>query len=81
LPRNLLLLLFVVAAAVCLASQIAVVRAVLSGRAPGLSRRPAGRWAEMAWVVIPAIGLVAVLIATWLRIAPDQAASPLSVLS
>jgi hypothetical protein len=81
LPRNLLLLLFVLAAAVCLMSQFAVVRAVLSGRAPGLSRRAAGRWAEIAWVVIPAIGLVAVLILTWLRIAPDQAAAPLSVLS
>jgi hypothetical protein len=79
--RNLLLLLFALAAAVCLVSQFAVLRAVFSGRAPGLSRQPAGHWAEIAWVVIPAIGLVAVLIATWVRIASDQAASPLSVLS
>jgi hypothetical protein len=81
LPQNLLLLLFVLAAAVCLVSQVAVIRAVLTGRAPGVSRRAAARWAEIAWVIIPAVGLAAALIATWLRIAPHQAASPLSFLS
>ena len=52
MPQNLLLLLFVLAAAVCLVSQVAVIRAVLTGRAPGVSRRAAGRWAEIAWVIL-----------------------------
>ena len=68
LTRNLLAVLFMLAAASCLFGQFAVVREVFAGRAPGVSKRPAVRWAEIAWVLIPAAGLLAVLIATWLRV-------------
>jgi hypothetical protein len=81
LTGNLLIVLFLLAAAACVAGQFAVVREVLAGRAPGVSRRPAGRWAEIAWVLIPAVGLVAVLIATWMRISPPPDAGSLGFLS
>lgn len=70
---NLLLVLFLLAAAVCVAGQFAVVREVFAGRAPGVSRRPATRWAEIAWVLIPAAVLLAVLVATWVRISASGA--------
>ena len=79
LTRNLLAVLFVLAAAACLAGQFAVVREVLAGRAPGVSNRRAVRWAEIAWVLIPAAALVAVLIATWMRIVTASEATSLGV--
>ena len=76
LTRDLLLVLFLLAAAVCLAGQFGVVREVLAGRAPGVSRRPGARWADIAWVLIPAVALLAVLVATWMRISAPE--SPLA---
>lgn len=57
--------LFLPAAAVALISQLAVLWAVIAGRAPASSRRPTARWAEIAWVVLPTLALIAVLYATW----------------
>jgi heme/copper-type cytochrome/quinol oxidase subunit 2 len=57
--------LFLPAAAVALISQLAVLWAVVAGRAPASSRRPTARWAEIAWVAIPTVVLLAVLYATW----------------
>lgn len=81
LTRNLLAVLFLLAAALCVGGQFAVVREVLAGRAPGVSDRPTARWAEVAWVVIPAAGLIAVLVATWLRIFPAPDAGAFGFLS
>ena len=58
-------LLFLPAAALALVSQLAIVWAVLAGRAPASSRRPSARWAEIAWVVLPTLALIAVLLTTW----------------
>jgi len=57
--------LFWFAALVCVASQLAVIVAAISGRTPGMSRTSSGRWKEIAWVVLPAIVLIVVLAATW----------------
>ncbi len=63
--RSSLNALFWLAAVVCVTAQLFVVRDVVAGRAPGRSRAPSARWKEIAWVVIPALGLLAVLLATW----------------
>jgi len=57
--------LFLPAAAIALVSQLAVLWAVIAGRAPASSRRPSARWAEIVWVVLPTLALLAVLWATW----------------
>ena len=63
--RPIALTVFWILAAVCSASQVAILRAVIAGRAPAASRRRVARWAEVAWVVIPTVALVALLVATW----------------
>lgn len=68
------LLLFWIAAAVCVAGQVAVLRAMAAGRAPGTSRRPVARWTEVVWVVLPAVILGVVLAATW-RAVDERAAA------
>lgn len=61
--------LFFPAAVLALVSQLAIVWAVLAGRAPASSRRPIARWAEIAWVVLPTLVLIAVVLATWTLLA------------
>ncbi|HEX9564435.1 MAG TPA: hypothetical protein VF981_10710 [Gemmatimonadaceae bacterium] len=57
--------LFLPAAAIALVSQLAVLWAVVAGRAPASSQRRSARWADIAWVVLPTLVLIAVLLATW----------------
>ncbi len=73
---------FWVAAVACLVAQVAIVRSVLVARAPAREAHsgagPAGppaprRAAEVAWAVIPALGLALVLVLTWRAV---QAAAP-----
>lgn len=57
--------LFFPTAAVALISQLVVLWAVLAGRAPASSSRRIARWAEVTWVVLPTVALLALLWATW----------------
>ena len=58
MPSN--LIVFWVAAAVCLVAHLGIVRSVFRGRQSG------GRWAaDATWVVVPALGLALVLVWTW----------------
>lgn len=61
------LLIFWLGALASLGAQVAIVRAVFAGRGQGAAERTV-RWREIAWVVTPALMLLAVLIATWMRI-------------
>jgi hypothetical protein len=65
MSRSALLVIFWVAAAVSVTGQLAVLRAVLAGRAPAASSRRGARWAEVAWAVLPTMVLVTVLVWTW----------------
>lgn len=67
---------FLIAAGVALVCQGIVVQAVFAGRAPASSSRPSARWAEVAWVLIPALVLVTVLAVTWLRVVEPVAVVP-----
>ncbi|NUQ11493.1 MAG: hypothetical protein HUU26_04060 [Gemmatimonadaceae bacterium] len=71
-------LLFLIAASIALVCQGALVYAVLAGRAPASSPRPGARWAEVAWVVIPSLLLLAVLVATWIGIMEPVAVIPVA---
>ena len=66
-PHGLLDALFVVAAACILVAQIMIVRAVLRSlpvtHAPGSV--PVRRSSELAWTVLPAVGLALSLIVVW----------------
>jgi heme/copper-type cytochrome/quinol oxidase subunit 2 len=63
-----LLILFWIAVAICAIGQLAVLRSVVTGRAPGAlapdaaRRRRAG---EILWAVVPACMLAVVLVLTW----------------
>lgn len=69
---------FWVAAVICAVAQVAIVRSVFVARAPlgaddgsppssspGAPIGPPRRAAEVAWAVVPALALVAVLVLTW----------------
>jgi heme/copper-type cytochrome/quinol oxidase subunit 2 len=75
--------LFWVAVACCVFAQLAIVRSVLragarasvpheaDARDPGLRPLPRSRRVmELLWVLIPALGLAAVLVATWRTMPP-----------
>ena len=68
--------LFFPAALIALVSQLAVVWSVVAGRAPASSTRTAARWAEVAWVIIPTMFLLATLYLTWNRMAEPVAVAP-----
>lgn len=70
--------LFLFAAAAALFSQLVIVRSVVAGRAPASSPSRGARWAEIAWVLIPTIALVAILYLTWGRLAGPVALAPIS---
>jgi heme/copper-type cytochrome/quinol oxidase subunit 2 len=66
-------LLFWVAAICCLVAHAAILRSVLRVSAPSdksISTRR--RLTEIAWAVVPAIGLAAVLVTTWRGIVTRQ---------
>jgi hypothetical protein len=50
----------------------------LLGRAPASSPGRGARLAEIAWVVIPTLALIAVLALTWTRIAEPVAVAPVN---
>jgi heme/copper-type cytochrome/quinol oxidase subunit 2 len=68
--------LFFAAAGVALVCQLAVLQAVVAGRAPASSPGRTARVAEIAWVVIPTIVLLALLFMTWRQLGPPVVLSP-----
>lgn len=66
--------LFSLCAAVCVIAEIAILRSLLFGRARAAERSATGplsdairarRPAEIAWAILPAVGLLFVLYLTW----------------
>lgn len=70
--------LFLPAAAIALLAQLVVLRSVITGRAPASSPGRSARLAEIAWVVLPTIALIAVLVLTWNRLGAPIAVAPIS---
>jgi heme/copper-type cytochrome/quinol oxidase subunit 2 len=68
--------LFFPAAAVVLICQLAVLYSVVTGRAPASSPGRRARFAELAWVVLPTIALLGVLILTWARMGQPVVVAP-----
>jgi heme/copper-type cytochrome/quinol oxidase subunit 2 len=59
---------FWIAAACCVVAQLALVRSAIRSPMTGASDmevRMPRRWSEVAWTIVPAIGLVFLLAATW----------------
>ncbi|HEX6316329.1 MAG TPA: hypothetical protein VFZ73_15775 [Gemmatimonadaceae bacterium] len=71
-------LIFLPAAAVALIAQLAIVRSVLLGRAPASTPGLGARFAEIAWVVLPALALIAVLFLTWSSLGEPVAIAPVN---
>ena len=70
--------LFLLAATVALVAQLAVLRSVIAGRAPASSPGRTARLAEIAWVLIPTIALIATLFFTWNRMGQPVAIAPVN---
>lgn len=70
--------LFFLAAAVALTAQLAVLWSVIAGRAPASSPRRSARLAEIAWVVLPTITLIAILLLTWERLGEPIVVAPMA---
>ena len=68
--------LFFPAAAVALVCQLAVLYAVLIGRAPASSPGRTARIAELAWVAIPTIALLGLLFLTWRQLGQPVVLAP-----
>jgi heme/copper-type cytochrome/quinol oxidase subunit 2 len=74
---------FWVAAVACAVAQVAIVRSVFVARPPADGPAgadaprpaPARRGPEVAWAVLPALALAAVLVFTWRAMHPAPAAS------
>ncbi|HEX9085541.1 MAG TPA: hypothetical protein VF836_12455 [Gemmatimonadaceae bacterium] len=66
--------IFWVAAVACVIAEVAILRSTFAAQRPNRSELvPASsRSAELAWAVIPALALCAVLVATWQRIDARQ---------
>ena len=69
------------AAVVALVAQFYVLWAVLAGRAPASTPGRRARFAEIAWVVLPTVALIAVLVLTWNRLGDPMAVNPVSGVS
>ena len=61
-----------------LVSQLAVLRSVIAGRAPASLPGRAARFAEITWVLIPTIALMATLFFTWNRMGQPVAIAPVN---
>jgi hypothetical protein len=70
--------LFLLCATVALVAQLAVLRSVIAGRAPASSPGRTARLAEIAWVLIPTVALIAMLLLTWNRIGVPVAIAPVN---
>jgi hypothetical protein len=68
--------LFLPAAAIALLAQLAVLRSVIAGRAPASSPGRTARLAEITWVLIPTVALIATLFFTWNRVGEPVAIAP-----
>jgi hypothetical protein len=68
--------LFLPAAAIAFVAQVVVLYAVMTGRAPASAPGRSARWAEVAWVLVPTIVLIAILFFTWNRLGPAIVVSP-----
>ena len=60
--------LFWAAAIVCGVAQLLVIRSLVLGRTPASSTTMSGRAREVLWILLPALALVVVLVATWSRV-------------
>jgi heme/copper-type cytochrome/quinol oxidase subunit 2 len=71
---------FWIAAASCLVAQLALIwsaiRAPMPGSRDSASLRMPGRASEIAWTIIPAIGLAVLLVFTWRETHRAAAADP-----
>src|SRR5688572_10705016 len=70
--------LFLIAASVAVLAQLAVLRSVVIGRAPASAPGRTARLAEIAWVVIPTIALIAVFVLTWRVLGGPIAVAPVN---
>ncbi len=70
--------LFLPAAAAALIAQLAILRSVIAGRAPASSPGRSARLAEVAWVVLPTLVLIGILLLTWNRLGEPVAIAPLN---
>jgi heme/copper-type cytochrome/quinol oxidase subunit 2 len=77
--------LFWVAALVCIVAELAILRSLLVGRARAAEQSATGplseairarRPAEVAWAILPAVGLVFVLYLTWRAVDTPAAPTP-----
>ena len=77
--------LFWVGAAICLFAELAILRSLLFGRARAADQQQrdgaarigrASRPAEIAWALLPAIGLLFVLYLTWHAVDQRETTSP-----
>jgi hypothetical protein len=64
-PSSLSLPLFVLCAVVAVVGQLFIFRDGLAGRTPASSTSTGGRAREILWIVLPALALVLVIVATW----------------
>ena len=78
LPSPSLRPLFLIAAAVAVLAQLAVLRSVLIGRAPASSPGRSARFAEIVWVVIPTVALLVILVFTWRTLGSPMALAPVN---
>ena len=69
---------FFLCATIALGAQLAVLRSVMAGRAPASSPGRAARLAEITWVLIPTIALIATLFFTWNRMGAPVAIAPVN---
>ena len=74
LARSLVDILFWIAVVCCVIAQVAIARSTLGARARSVVPRPGvprpRRAIEIAWTVLPAVGLALALIMTWRAIHP-----------
>lgn len=70
--------LFLPAAAAALIAQVAVLWSVIAGRAPASTPGRSARLAEIAWVVLPTLVLIAILLLTWNRLGAPVDIAPLA---
>jgi heme/copper-type cytochrome/quinol oxidase subunit 2 len=72
--------LFWIAAACCAVAQVALIwsaiRAPMSGSTESASMRMPSRASEIAWTIVPAIGLALLLVFSWRAVARHEQLSP-----
>lgn len=70
--------LFFPAAMIAVIAQLAVLRSVLVGHAPASSPGRSARLAEIAWVVLPTVALVVILVFTWRALGTPVVLAPVN---